>query len=458
MDKPKVSVVMPSKNAAEYIDACLKSVEAQTLKTIEILCVDAMSTDGTREIIQKHQEKDARIKLLDDDKGSSGYADNKGFKHAAGDYVAIVETDDLIKPDMMEKLYAVARADDLDYVKANFSIFIEKNGVRLAMDQNNYMKKLAAIYDRVISTKDYPEILNRDGYMWKGIYKRDFIIKNNLWLNETKGAAYQDNGFLHKTIINGRRVKYIKECFYQYRRDNVNCSAYSKNGLNMMLKEYEYIDGYMKNSEAAKPFMKNYYYKLFHQFRAQYRKTGNNFSENAHVVGMFMDMLREGYKNGLIDPLVWNIDYLDFLLLLRNPEVYLTYDVALQETLMAAYRELLAGLKNYNSEIVVVSAGERGKALYLMVAEYMDGDGLWICDNSRELQGTNFGYHGIESVEQAAKKHRDAVFIIENELHNIELHEQLIKLEVPESRILDFRLPIDAYIATSWAAQKRTEI
>ena len=73
----------------------MESLIHQTLKEIEILCIDAQSTDGTREILQEYAEKDSRVHLYDDTKGSTGYANNYGMQNAKGEYMAIVEPDDL---------------------------------------------------------------------------------------------------------------------------------------------------------------------------------------------------------------------------------------------------------------------------------------------------------------------------------------------------------------------------
>ena len=88
----KVSIVVPSRNMEKFIGKCLESLVSQTMKDIEIICVDAFSTDKTREIIQDFAKKDSRICMLDDDARSSGYADNLGFDVAKGDYVAYMDS------------------------------------------------------------------------------------------------------------------------------------------------------------------------------------------------------------------------------------------------------------------------------------------------------------------------------------------------------------------------------
>ena len=91
---PKVSIIMPSLNVRDYIEKCLDSVLGQTLQDIEVICVDADSTDGTHEILERYAKKDSRVRLLRDDQHSTGYAKNLGIDMARGEYVGIVEPDD----------------------------------------------------------------------------------------------------------------------------------------------------------------------------------------------------------------------------------------------------------------------------------------------------------------------------------------------------------------------------
>lgn len=123
MDRPKVSVVMPSLNVRPYIEQCLESVLGQTLQEIEILCVDAGSDDGTLEVLQQFAARDPRVRVIVSEKKSYGYQVNMGLDAATGEYIGIVETDDFTEPDMYEKLYVAAKADDLDVCKAGFYFY-----------------------------------------------------------------------------------------------------------------------------------------------------------------------------------------------------------------------------------------------------------------------------------------------------------------------------------------------
>ena len=119
----KVSVLMPSLNVVRYIRECMESVISQTMEEMEILCIDAGSTDGTLEILEEYVRKDRRVRLIKADKKSYGYQMNLGLKEALGEYIGVVETDDFILPNMYEKLYTFAKKNNADYVKSDFDIF-----------------------------------------------------------------------------------------------------------------------------------------------------------------------------------------------------------------------------------------------------------------------------------------------------------------------------------------------
>lgn len=102
---------------------CMDSVLGQTLRDIEILCVDAGSTDGTAEILREYAERDPRVTVLLSDRKSYGYQMNLGMDAAKGKYMGIVETDDWAEPDMFETLFAAAEADRLDVAKAGYYLY-----------------------------------------------------------------------------------------------------------------------------------------------------------------------------------------------------------------------------------------------------------------------------------------------------------------------------------------------
>ena len=200
--QPKVSIVIPSLNSINYIDECLQSVINQTLKDIEIICVDANSTDGTLEYLKDLEKKDRRVKVIVSDKKSYGYQMNLGINAANGEYLGIVESDDYIKLDMYERLYKVAKEQDCEVLKCDLE--------RFWGNRENRVFKYAPIsyrddlYGKLFNKKDLNTLKTfsiisplKDTFNMNqpGLYRLDFINKFNIRFNETPGASYQDNGF-----------------------------------------------------------------------------------------------------------------------------------------------------------------------------------------------------------------------------------------------------------------------
>ena len=225
----KVSVLMPSLNVVRYIRECMESVISQTMEEMEILCIDAGSTDGTLEILEEYVRKDRRVRLIKADKKSYGYQMNLGLKEALGEYIGVVETDDFILPNMYEKLYTFAKKNNADYVKSDFDIFTTlEDGQRIFLKYS--LKKHSKItYDTIYTPQDF--LMRKqtiDIFIWNGIYKRNFLLEKEIWFQETPGAAFQDCGFRYQVVLNAERGFFLEDSFYRYRRDNINSSTYNR--------------------------------------------------------------------------------------------------------------------------------------------------------------------------------------------------------------------------------------
>ena len=122
-DTPKVSLLVPICNVERYLRECLDSAVAQTLRDIEIICINDGSTDSSPDIIREYMERDSRVKMID--KANSGYGDsmNRGLEMARGEYVGILESDDFMFEDSLQKLVAKADIEHADVVKGDFYLY-----------------------------------------------------------------------------------------------------------------------------------------------------------------------------------------------------------------------------------------------------------------------------------------------------------------------------------------------
>ena len=243
-----VSIIMPSLNVVSYIRQCMDSVISQTLQEIEIICVDAGSTDGTLEILEEYAEKDSRISIINSDKKSYGYQMNLGMDAAKGRYMGIVETDDYIDPDMFYSLFSCAEKDSLDVVKSGFFYYYSKPEDRnIRSPITSYVLSQEVFCPRVYfdSPMEQAEFYNIKPTIWSAIYNLDFLRKEGIRFNETPGASFQDCSFNFKVFSLAKYVRLVEDCYYHYRQDNENSSINSSGKMYCVSDEYTEIEKFL---------------------------------------------------------------------------------------------------------------------------------------------------------------------------------------------------------------------
>ena len=109
-----VSVIMPVYNEEEYLRECLDGLVKQTLKDIEIICVDDGSTDGSGEILQEYKCRDSRVQIIRQENLHAGIARNNGLARARGEYIHFLDADDWLEPEAYKDWLALARSQAAD--------------------------------------------------------------------------------------------------------------------------------------------------------------------------------------------------------------------------------------------------------------------------------------------------------------------------------------------------------
>ena len=243
----KVSILVPCCNVEKYVGKCIESIVNQTLKDIEIICINDGSKDRTLDILQSHAKKDSRIKILD--KPNSGYGDsmNKGLAMATGEYIGIVESDDFVEPNMFEKLYSVAKYHDAEVVKSNFWLYWsnpEKN------ELHQFFSKDECGY--VINPKTFGDgsMFGRKPSIWSAIYKRSFLNDKKIKFLTTPGASFQDTSFTFKVYASCEKMVCVYDAFVHYRQDNESSSVNNADKkAYFVCQEYEEIEKYLSKRE-----------------------------------------------------------------------------------------------------------------------------------------------------------------------------------------------------------------
>ena len=132
MNEYKVSVIVPVYNDELYLSNCLESLINQSLKDIEIICINDGSSDNSLSILEDYSDKDDRISYYSQANKGPGAARNKGIEKAKGDYIAFVDADDWLDLNALEKLYNQSIKNDSDMVLFNaIEHFPNKNNERI---------------------------------------------------------------------------------------------------------------------------------------------------------------------------------------------------------------------------------------------------------------------------------------------------------------------------------------
>ncbi|MDD6285954.1 MAG: glycosyltransferase [Methanobacteriaceae archaeon] len=227
MNEYKVSVIVPVYNDELYLSNCLESLINQSLKDIEIICINDGSSDNSLSILEDYSDKDDRISYYSQANKGPGAARNKGIEKAKGDYIAFVDADDWLDLNALEKLYNQSIKNDSDMVLFNaIEHFPNKNNERIypvSDDEDidysdfsfnyKYNKKLVMNSYLIVCTK---------------LHKHSFIVENNLKFTD---KGYFEDVFFHiKSMIVAQRISYLPECLYHYRREyNKSRQVHSRN-------------------------------------------------------------------------------------------------------------------------------------------------------------------------------------------------------------------------------------
>lgn len=279
-NNPLISVIVPSLNSQDYIEECICSILKQTLKDIEVLCIDAGSTDNTVNILNDLANKDSRIKIFHSNRKSYGFQMNMGLMNANGEYVSIVESDDFINQNMLKELYGLAKKYDADISKTTFYHYFEDSTEsKLRIDN---AKKTLQVEDS-FSIIDQPVFLDGHPSIWAAIYKNDFLKEHNISFMEEDGAAWVDNPFFYETIFSAKKIVYRHVPHYYYRETNPNSSSNNLIDYTIPIKRMmDNLDIVEKYDISDEIILKHVYLRVFAYIYNIFRREGHE--EHMHVL------------------------------------------------------------------------------------------------------------------------------------------------------------------------------
>lgn len=212
-EQPLVSVIIPVYNTEKYLRQCLDSVINQTLKDIEIICVDDGSKDNSLNILKEYQQKDNRIIILQQQNQYAGVARNNGLKIAKGKYLSFLDSDDFFELNMLKEMYDRAESDQSDVVVCEYTVYDTQ------MKRLKWNVEIEPRFNRfsTFSFKDMPDLLCGvcNPNPWTKLFKRDLFIDNNLQFDNT--ICFNDFTCIITALAIAKKISLLRKSFIKYR-------------------------------------------------------------------------------------------------------------------------------------------------------------------------------------------------------------------------------------------------
>lgn len=425
---PEISVIITIHNAEKYIEECLVSVINQTFTDFEILCIDGGSTDATPQILQRYADQDCRVRIIQDSNTSYGHKVNRGIDEAAGKYVSVLESDDMYQLFMLERLYDIAEKYQVDFANGNYICFYTVNGVRFSYEIKMYSPDQ---YGRVIYNQAHPEDMGIIPRFWTGLFRRDFLLSKDIYMNESPGASFQDMSFRFLTSALAESSYHIDEALYLYRIDNPGSSMHDGKKTTVIADEHEFLHRQLCRRHITNQYIWHYAYEC------KYRDFWGNMCNlrGKHREELFerylleLDQDRqaieryslEGYSD-LAEPLM------------RLPADQVSEKIEqhamegeIADKRLGAFLETITCRK----EVIIFGCGARGRRLLHML-EGMKDRIMGLSDNNSKLWGTRVDEWNVYSPQEIERNYRQACIIIANKDHTEEIKIQLETMQMED--------------------------
>ena len=209
--QPLISVIIPVYKVEEYLDECISSVVSQTYENLEIILVDDGSPDSCPVMCDEWANKVARIQVIHKNNSGLAAARNSGLAAANGEYISFVDSDDVMAPSMLKKLYTVLEREEADIAECNFLSFQEDDALFLKTETP---EETVFSFDTYAALKCLLLGEHFNVVVWNKLYKRE--IFDDLRFEE--GKIHEDNYFTWQAFAKCKKVVKTDAVLYAYRQ------------------------------------------------------------------------------------------------------------------------------------------------------------------------------------------------------------------------------------------------
>ncbi|MCL2204079.1 MAG: glycosyltransferase [Defluviitaleaceae bacterium] len=427
---PCVSVVVPVYNGREHLAQTLDSIANQTLRDIEIICVDDGSTDDSLEILHGVARRDDRFRIISQKNKNAGAARNVGLGVARGEYLSFLDADDLFEPYMLRRMYDEAKEFDADIVVCDSDVFDTET--RLLMDAPLSLKTENVSTARAFSAMDYPNVIFAFGFCvcWNKLFRHSFIKKMRIQFQEIK--THNDTFFCLASLATAQKIKIVTEKLVHYRRNITtqlsSRKAHKTGKLNILLAVeavWEYIhrlEHYEKIRAAFASFaLEQSYYALVSlglEYDAYHRKTIVDFWKSKLGTFNMMNMTNNNYIK------LRELEAPGFIRkFYKAPHKAMPYWYTIPKEVDASRNILLYGASNVGVDYYLqLTLSDKASAV------------TWVDAKSQQLVALGFPVEPVDSIVHAG--YDIAVIAVENPKIVAEIKKTLVALGVPQDKIV----------------------
>lgn len=414
MNNIKVSVIIPVYNCESYIEQCLESVIKQTLKEIEIICVDDGSSDNSLVILQEYAEQYDCIYVYSQQNSGAGTARNLGLRYAAGEYVAFLDADDFyLDSDALEKMYAICKQEDVS-VCGSFGRILEGNRYRTA----NFYDTKGLNVNKVHLYTDF----QMDCGYTTFLFARRIIEENKIRFPEYR--RFQDPPFLIRAMYYGEKFAMADTQLYCYRAPNL---------INRMNQE--------KIIDLLKGLKDNLFFASEHNLDKLFTETLHRL-EYDYLYLILHNMSKEpSAKNNEIFFLLQSVNKLaqDYY----KDETYLIRVLQLMMSKAASgceeYEDLLNRKIQGMNQIAIYGAGKYAKNFlrYLEKKELLDKVTYIVVSSRNDNDEKLYGIEVVDIDTFAKKRENEYIFVAVGAMNHEEIAEKLRQEQLYEFELMD---------------------
>ena len=229
-DNPCVSVIIPVYNVENYLKECLDSILNQTLRQIEVICIDDGSTDSSPIILEEYSKKDSRVRVIHQKNIGPSVARNAGFQTATGEFVYMIDSDDYLELDALEKMYCLCKANRLEILFFDLVSFYDETG---------------EIRPSTLQRSSCPNVYDGISYLAFQRSKRAHVTSPCLMMTQRAflekhdikfypGIIHEDELFCFNVLMNARKVTFVDWKFYHRRIRENSIMTTAKSARNVM--------------------------------------------------------------------------------------------------------------------------------------------------------------------------------------------------------------------------------